>query len=368
MMPSVLGSHCTQLPSHNHTFDPNLDELSRQLALSESLQRISRSSNGQRSSGPMRVMKPRSANNSPQTTMARRRTMMNDSNLARRRQQAIIQQMQDTSASPSCYMNYQEPVRSSRPVSWHPSTQIQEPHMHIPLPQSDFTQYMMPTPASYHQGDIYTGYQNFPPTPAVYSGQTSPLATYSPLSLPFAASHPQPVPSYVSTEAWNPTPHFTPNCYNPNSSPESTQPFPTYAGSSADEWDMCATQVYNSGAAPPTPDEFQAVQQPQPLVTPEESIPYQPLEEPEEEGEILVGMGLYDTPSKSETDPELDNYRTTTSRLLGTTYRTGKGWKLEEAWEPPATDDEDSDEDADAEEQAQDDKLTESPTAPQSWI
>ena len=112
--------------------------------------------------------------------------------------------------------------------------------------------------------------------------------------------------------------------------------------------------MVNHCMAPPTPDDIQPVQQPQPLVPAEDSIPYQPLEEPEEEeGEILIGMGLYDAPDKTDTDPELDNYRTSASHLLGTTYRRGQGLKLEEAWEPPASDDEDDGEDADGEEQEQ---------------
>lgn len=81
----------------------------------------------------------------------------------------------------------------------------------------------------------------------------------------------------------------------------------------------------------------------------EESIPYQALDEAEEEGEILVGMGLYDAPEKSDTDPELDHYRTTTSHLLGSTYRKGAGLKLEEAWEPPQDDDSSNDEEDDEE-------------------
>jgi hypothetical protein len=87
----------------------------------------------------------------------------------------------------------------------------------------------------------------------------------------------------------------------------------------------------------------------------EECIPYQALDEPEEEGEILVGMGLYDAPDKSETDPSLDHYRMTTSDLLGSTYRKGAGLKLEEAWEPPKEEDDscsnDDEEDGDEEEE-----------------
>ncbi len=69
----------------------------------------------------------------------------------------------------------------------------------------------------------------------------------------------------------------------------------------------------------------------------------------------MIGMGLYDTPEKYSEDPQLDNYRTTVSSLLGSTFRpresTGKGLTLEQAWEPPKSDDED-DEDADSAEES----------------
>jgi hypothetical protein len=77
------------------------------------------------------------------------------------------------------------------------------------------------------------------------------------------------------------------------------------------------------------------------------------MEEKEEEGEILVGMGLYDTSEKYEEDPQLNNYRSTVTSLLGSTFRhnepTGKGLTLEQAWEPPKSDDGDDEaEDEDA--------------------
>lgn len=238
------------------------------------------------------------------------------------------------------------------------------------MPQPDFSQYVVPTPMTYHQPDLYSGYQNLPPTPAVYSGQASPLSTVSPLCLPYAApSQPQAAPAYISQDTWNAA-QFIPN-YAANGSPEETEPFPSFTmGQGAFDWDGgLAAQGFPMCTAPPTPDEFQPVQQSQPTVPPEESIPYQPLEEPEEEeGEILVGMGLYDPPNKTESDPGLDNYRTTTSQLLGTTYRRGQGWKLEEAWEPPASDDEEDGEGDGEEEEAEKDKATESTTAEQNWI
>ena len=66
--------------------------------------------------------------------------------------------------------------------------------------------------------------------------------------------------------------------------------------------------------------------------------------EDEDEGEILIGMGLYDPPDKFDTDPTLETYRNSVAGLLGAAYKypepTGKGLKLEDAWEPPESDDE----------------------------
>lgn len=379
-MPSLLGADMSYLPVQNFPSEPTFDELSRQFAMSDSMRRISRGSTGQRTPGAMRIVKPSSASNSPQAMMARRRTMMNDNTIARRRQQAldqaVMQQMQECAA----YSTPEDPIkRSNRPVSWHPSSQIEQPHMHIPMPQPDFSQYVMPAPMPYHQTDIYAGYQNLPPTPMAYSGQTSPMTSMSPLCLPYTACQQQATPAYISQETWNSTPQFMPN-YMANESPE-TEPFPSFSQESYN-WDSYATQGYNVCTAPPTPDEFQAAQQPQLAVQPEESIPYQPLEEPEEEeeeGEILVGMGLYDPPTKTDTDPGLDNYRTTTSQLLTSTYRAkGQGWKLEEAWEPPVSDDEDGEAEEDAEEEDEEEAeeetkkekkgTTESTTAQENWI
>ena len=117
-------------------------------------------------------------------------------------------------------------------------------------------------------------------------------------------------------------------------------------------------QGFNN-TTPPTPEAFSQNQQ-QPTVS-EAAVPYQPLDEPEEEGEILVGMGLYDTPDKFDEDPQLNNYRSTVSSLLGSSYRPqeprGKGLKLEETWEPPkAEEEEEEDDDEDDEDDEDDDE------------
>ncbi|KAI0157424.1 hypothetical protein GGR57DRAFT_66536 [Xylariaceae sp. FL1272] len=343
MMPLMYGADVPHIspPTYN---DPILDELSRQLMIQEPNRRVSRPSNGQRQPGAMRVVKPRSANNSPQNIMARRRTLLNDDSIARRRQhafdQAILQHVHDEASG---YTAHQDPVkRSHRPVSWHPSSQHGDVHqMQMQIPQANFSQYMMPMPTQYHQKDLFSTYQTLPPTPAVYSEQTSPISGISPVSLPFGTTtHSTMVPAYVQLPS---------NGLGANESPDFSQPFPTYTDQTAYNWNTYSSQGLQSCTAPPTPDDFQAAQQTH-TIPAEESIPYQPLEESEDEGEILVGMGLYDPPSKADNDPTLDHYRRTTSQLLGTTFRGGNGWKLEESWEPPASDDDEDDEDAEAEE------------------
>ncbi|KAI1351730.1 hypothetical protein F5Y01DRAFT_314456 [Xylaria sp. FL0043] len=373
-MPSVFVADGLQITPPTHTNQTTLDNFSGlQPGFPDACRRISRHPNGQRTPGSMRVVKPSSANNSPQNMMARRRTLMNDGNMARRRQQAldqaILQQMQD--ASPY-YTNRQDPVKqNSRPVSWHPSSHIPNAQqMHMQMPQVDFNQFAMAMSTPYHARECFTGYQNLPPTPAAYSGHTSPASGYSPL-LP-CGSVPQytALPGYVTTDTSVPAPHMVSSYFNTSSSPDAAGELPAYTSQAPYDWNTYASHGLQSCTAPPTPEEFQGVHQPQSVAS-EESIPYQPLEQTEneeEEGEILFGMGLYDLPSKADTDPELGHYRTTTSQFLDSTYRSGKGWKLEEAWEPPATDDEDAEEDADDEDQEEGTNPPESPPAQQTWI
>ncbi|KAI1847181.1 hypothetical protein JX265_011856 [Neoarthrinium moseri] len=362
MMPSLMGG--LGMPGHvlqAFPTAPILDEFSRQQPLSETTRRVSRgSSNAYRPTSAMRVVKPNSTSNSPQTSMQRRRTLMNDGNLARRRQyaldQAILNQQVPGVASP--FDGYSEPMKTtSRPVSWHPSSHIQHPQMQLQqLPQFDMSQYMMPTTTPYSEADIYARYNQLPPTPAVYSSHTSPISSFSPLSLPMATSPQQPpLPQCIPMDTWNAPAYIDSAPYPTSRSPGTTEPFPSYTGQPELSWETFANNGFNSCTAPPTPDNYQLASPPQANVPSEESIPYQALDESEEEGEILVGMGLYDTPDKSELDPELDHYRTTTSHLLGSTYRKGAGLKLEEAWAPPKDDEEaEDDDDAEGEDQGED--------------
>lgn len=215
-------------------------------------------------------------------------------------------------------------------------------------------------------------------SPAAYSSQTSPSTTFSPYSGAFdtnTAGH------YYSPNPWTLSPSINANgmmfdtlpspvdcpalvpasfqsqdqvqAYQQPQVQQQMEPAQglAYVDESAN-WGTLATQGLGRCAAPPTPPDNcfstgNAVQA--------------PLEEDESDGEVLIGMGLYDAPNKELTDPTLESYRSSVAQLLGAGYKypepTGKGLKLEDAWEPPENvdddddDDEDDEDDADGEEQ-----------------
>ncbi|WQF79895.1 hypothetical protein CDEST_04909 [Colletotrichum destructivum] len=344
MMPALMGGVLPgPFPATYHT-DAFFDDLSRQMAASQASRRLSRGSSGQqRNGGVMRVAKPTSANSSPRSTSARRKTVVNDGNLARRRQQPMDQVTMPEYASQS---------RPSRPLSWHPPT-FQHQQQKMPVAQH-MASYPFPPTASSYDTDSYHAYQQFPPTPAAYSCNTSPVASFSPLSLPFGTYDSS---AYLPVEGWN-TPHQTPPAYVSSETTGYAEPFPglpttlpDLTPSTSTHWNSYPLNGFTS-TSPPTPETLPQAQQPQPIVPNEDNIPYQPLDEPEEEGEILVGMGLYDAPDKYDQDPQLDASRSAMSSLLGASYRpreaTGKGLKLEESWQPPESDDEEEAEQDDA--------------------
>ncbi|KAF6843810.1 hypothetical protein CMUS01_01729 [Colletotrichum musicola] len=351
MMPTLMGGALPcAVPTIGYHADTFFDDLSRQMALSQASRRLSKGSNGQRTGTAMRVAKPTSANNSPRsssTVQARRRTLMNDGNLARRRQQVMDHvQMPEYTARPS------------RPLSWHPSTFQHQQHK-LPV-QQHLSQYPFPSASSaYHDCDSFPAYQQFPPTPAAYSCNTSPTVSFSPLSIPFGAYDGS---AYLPVEGWNVPQQAPPAYVSSETAGYASEPFPALSttlpdltpSSTSTSWNAYPMNGFPS-TSPPTPETLPQAQQAQPIVPNEDTIPFQPLDEPEEEGEILIGMGLYDAPDKYDNDPQLDASRSAMSSLLGgyvAREGTGKGLKLEESWQPPESDDEDTnDEDADGEEQ-----------------
>ncbi|OAA77542.1 hypothetical protein LEL_04365 [Akanthomyces lecanii RCEF 1005] len=321
--------------------------------------RLSRGSMGQRAGTAMRVMKPTSANNSPRSVMAaRRRTMMNDGTNTRRQQQILEYLNTAQNLGPP----RQDAMTSQgRPLSWHPSS-----HLLAPQPSFQHTPGTNPlsTPnmyTDYH--DMYCGAgPQYSPMVESYSTNTSPASTFSPLP---AAFPPLENDQYFGAEGWEmtqkPEVFYTPTEEGqmfPNSFPSGMESGQMQGNNSA-EWNNFIMHGFNR-TSPPTPETF--LQPPQQQAPTQERAGSFTQVEPaeEEEGEILVGMGLYDTPDKHQEDPQLNNYRSTVSSLLGSTFRhpepVGKGLKLEETWEPPKSEDEDDDsddgKDAEGEEEA----------------
>lgn len=288
---------------------------------------------------------------------------MNDASLAARRRQYAMDQAVLPMYAPE--MPNSQP-RTNRPLSWHPSTYPQYHHVQAPSSQQqqqlNLNQYPFPVTMLQDEHDASMAYQShYSPIPAAYSCSTSPSLAFSPLPLPFNTHETTPG---VPVEGWSLPPQSVPTYVSAQSAVNYAEPFPAlpaaeFATSALQaQWGDYAQGLHST--SPPTPENLPASQQPQPVVSTEESIPYQPLDESEEEGEILVGMGLYDAPDKYDDDPQLNNSRSAMSSLFGASYRaqegTGKGLKLEEAWQPPESDDEDEDEDADGEDQDEDEE------------
>lgn len=277
----------------------------------------------------------------------RRRTMMNDPIYTQKAQQMVEQPHMPTPGPEVYGSNYYEPVkRMARPVSWHPSTQLPQAQQAPSMP-TQMSQYPFPNYCDY---DFYAPpAMQVPPTPAAFSAYSSPGSAFSPLQLPSYTTYELPqtyaspcwnvsaapmAPSVSSMNHAQQTLTFmdTMSC-TPATMPEYIEP----SFSPASLGNLPSSGYGQSMTAPPTPEDPPKAQQPAPVVVKQE--PYSPPEEQleeEEEGDILIGLGLYDPPERLG--------------LLGASFQpTGKGLKLEDAWEPPVTDDDDDDDDEEAE-------------------
>jgi len=298
----------------------------------------------------MRIVKPSSTSNSPRGTMGlgRRKTVMSD------RRRMVADHASGTLVS---YDGLQRPAKPNRPVSWHPSSHLQPQQM-----------YQSPNTAlSYNSNNEFNAFE-LPPTPTVYSGYGSPSSTFSPLSAPYTGYGQQQF-QYPNSSA------YPLNCnFSAYQQSIPCQPVPQYLATPVEnsesniypqyEWNNFAANGFGRSTAPPTPENFLPTQHIEPTFPAEESIPYHSLSDAsEEEGEILCGLGLYDTPEvlkSAPSDPHLDNYRSAVmSQYIGSPYRnepSGKGLKLEETWNPPDSDDEDDQDDDEADGEGEDDE------------
>ncbi|PNY24847.1 Uncharacterized protein TCAP_05214 [Tolypocladium capitatum] len=348
MMHPAFGVHTPDALPLSYTHDAFLHDLSTQMAIAQATRRPSRGSNGQHRPGStMRVVKPSSANTSPRSSayLSRRKTMVGDGSTPRRQHQTT-----DYLSIPQGDDMARPRKQSTRPLSWHPPSYVQ--HQQFPYQQP--TSYPFPTPKMYADSpDYYSAQPQFSPMVASYSNDTSPSSTFSPLPLFPGCDNTQ----YMQADTWDLSQRTTPFYPFPNDGQRMPGPFSTLDGATnhktsaagALDWNAFVSHGFNN-TSPPTPETFPQTQHSHPVVS-EASVPYQALDEAEEEGEILIGMGLYDAPEKFEEDPQLDNYRSTVSSLLGSSFQPneprGKGLKLEETWEPPKSDNGEEEDDDD---------------------
>lgn len=355
----------------------------------------------------MRITKPTSANNSPQSSvmMQARKRMAQDASMYasphRIPQQlvtapdylAINNNRYDTSAEAAA-------SRPARPVSWHPSSTYLMPNQ-LPMqqmPLSLATNFQVPAQMSAYATpalpaadyEPFPSMQPFTLSPSAYSNQTSPSTAFSPYSGNFdstTAGH------YYSPNPWAlspsvnangvmfdklPSPVDCPALINTGHSQQqhqqqqapinqsqvyqeqsqSVHSQSTTEASTSTEWNSFAAHGFAAPRTPPDNNCFSAAEPAQARIPSEGSIvACQEQDDEQPEGEILVGMGLYDPPDKEVMDPTLQSYRSSVAQLLGSAYKfpepTGKGLKLEDAWEPPENldddDEEEDDEDRDAE-------------------
>lgn len=265
--------------------------------------------------------------------------------------------------------NAYEDLHSSiqaRPVSWHPTT-------YMAPPASTPFDYSIPR-LEVNDG---LGAYGLPLTPITYSGYASPASNLSPLSQPFLG-YDQPYPCTEEASFFPPYSAYQPSTLSQQTGLQDFSQNPIDTSMLAQyNWNALANNGFNndfnSTTAPPTPENFHSIHQLQPSFPAEESIPYDDLENLEDSGEELIGMGLYDTPEKpSVREPFLDNYRALVmQQLMGVDYQktesTGKGLKLEEAWVPTASD-EDEDGPADEDEDAESSPVAEEPADTTSQV
>ena len=328
----------------------------------------------------MRISKPSSASNSPRssTLQARRRTLIGDA--LRGGLQTLSPAVHQThvptpdSVLPDQCFYERETPRPARPVSWHPSSQNAQQSLYA---QQDTSVY--PYTA---YGDFLASLEQFPPTPGPGSGYTSPMESFSPLSLPYSnfstsqqqiyspASQPLSAAHQQQSEVYSST--TCSSDYAAVAAPSDILYLPlTHAADDTIVWDHHpdSTSLFSRQTAPPTPEDFAygldpnqatetTAQQKQPTKPEAAQQTYQPLihddeNDDEPEGEILYGMGLYDAPVHGKDSSSL--HQSVVHSLLGgprdqrEEADTGKGLglKLEDAWEPPASDDENEEDDDD---------------------
>ncbi|KAL5366073.1 hypothetical protein BJX96DRAFT_160294 [Aspergillus floccosus] len=273
-----------------------------------------------------RIMKPRSAGNSP-SAAGRRRAYQTSPQY----QQPLSTQEYVLSFNPALLASAIREKRASRPISWHPaslaSAEYSSPQ-YFPTTAADNlallnTHQLDPTSTSYGDFNMMPSYTTSDMSTATDAFSFGDITENVSMQPP---SYMQMSGSQVEPLSWDTASSNVPAMAQPmpdawafdmmsmqNSMPSTDIPGSSYAS------------VPSSGclSGPSTPD-FLPIQQPEPMT--------KSLSEESETGDELIGMGLYNHP---ETFPDPSQ------------GRPGKGLKLEETFTP--SDDEGDDDDQDAE-------------------
>ncbi|KAK2629245.1 hypothetical protein QTJ16_000065 [Diplocarpon rosae] len=342
-------------PAGYTTVEMLLDDVFKQMASSH-ITRSVRNSTTHRAGGSMRIVKPNSASSSPRGSagLGRRRTVMSDG--AYRQRLAFLEQQNDMArGSIVSSDDLAAPRPRSRPVSWHPASYPATQQQYQPTCHAPSIDLCQP-----HTIDH-----------SVNSGYASPDSTFSPVPMPFNGREHAQRTHQELTYACQPSASgysATPLRHDHQFQVQTQQtPAPQGLGNmdptmfSHFDWHSFATDDFdNSSTAPPTPESFLPRQHPESTFPTTDEIPYHPLSlsEPESDGEVLVGMGLYDAPEATKTpstNSDFEYYRgLMMSGYLGTGSRkaaaTGKGLKLEEKYVPPPSDDDEEEQDGEGEE------------------
>jgi hypothetical protein len=297
-----------------------------------------------RGSSPIKVTKSTSTHSSPRERIA-----------AARQTYQQQQQPVTTMAMPVEY------TQTSRPVSWHPAS-FHQAMQYQQQQAAAFHHFSQQMPAPYYpqqqqhfqqpSPDVFSAcaaQQSYSPAQTAYSNEGSPCSFVN-VGLPaqcggdFGA-----IPSYIDIPTWDlAQPMAATAGYLPTTTYSDFLPAAPagYIGTPPMEgldWASFAMNAFSLNA-PPTPE---VLSQPMMVMMPElDATGSVSSDDEEDDGEVLVGMGLYDDDDddkKLSMDSGLDRARSM-SMLMGgggaaPTVPAGKGLRLEETWQPPKTED-----------------------------
>lgn len=117
------------------------------------------------------------------------------------------------------------------------------------------------------------------------------------------------------------------------------------------------TRTNSASTAPPTPESFPSFDNLK-YINGEQEKEWNVEVDKDDDSEVLVGMGLYDSPEKGEEQRMIEYGPVVSMSRFGRGNETsGKGLKLEETWEPPAAEDEEE-QDAEGEEEDEPEQVT----------